>query len=418
MSPLGIGLGAGITERPHRRGGVVSLPKLPLSARWIAEGDSITAGSSGPQWSWQAIVATRGRLFNPQNWNQAVGGQTAAQMATQIAATMAPLPKLVTFLAGTNDLAGSSDTPATIYANILACVKGYLDGGASYVVVSRVLPRNDATWLALSTARRNDLPILNGLIAGLPTDPVLLAAGYAGRVKLATDLTSTFNPATDCVDSLHPNWLGAIKLGNAFADAINACVDQTATLTDLYLDASNLLVGTAKNPALTGTTGALNGTTTPTGVAANAWTLTDNDTMNVVGSKSALNGAEAQRVVVSGNVGTAGRLVNFQIPTVAYSGVAGDMVEASIDFSLAAGYQNLRSFYMACDTASSPNQTTTFLMDGAGAISGTMRTAITTPLAGADTATAIQNVLTFAAGAVAADITFSRPYLRKVPAGQ
>src|SRR5207249_1423376 len=125
--------------------------------------------------------------------------------------------------------------------------------------------------------------------------------------------------------------------------------------TDLYLDSSNLLVTTSKNPALTGTTGFLNGTTTPTGVAANAWTLTDNDTMNVVGSKSTLNGAEAQRVVVSGNVGVAGRLVNFQLPAVTYSGAAGDMVEACIDFSLAAGYQNLRSIYMGCDTGSSPN---------------------------------------------------------------
>jgi hypothetical protein len=419
MSPIGLGIGNGIAERPRRRGvGGGALPLLPLNSRWVAEGDSITAGSSGPQWSWQAIAATRGRLFNPQNWNQAVGGQTAAQMATQIANTMAPAPKLVTFLAGTNDLAGSPDTPATIYGNILACVKGYLDGGAQYVVVSRVLPRNDATWLALSAGRRGDLPILNGLIANLPTDPVLLAAGYAGRVKLATDLTSTLIPATDCVDNLHPNWLGAIKVGNAFADAMNTCINQASVLTDLYLDNSNLLVTTSKNPALTGIAGTKSGTTVPTGDVANTWTLTDNDTMNVVGSKTTLNGAEAQRFVVSGNVGTAGRLVNFQQPAVAYSGAAGDTVEACIDFSLAAGYQNLRSFYMACDTGSSPNSTSAFLMDGAGAISGTMRTAVTTPLAGADTSTAIQNVLTFAVGAVAADITLSRPYLRKVPAGQ
>src|SRR5206468_12254676 len=112
----------------------------------------------------------------------------------------------------------------------------------SYVIVSRVLPRNDATWLGLSAARRADLPILNGLIANLPTDPVLLAAGYAGRVKLATDISDTFIPATDCLDNLHPNYLGAIKLGNAFADAMLTCIDQTSVLTDLYLDASNLLV--------------------------------------------------------------------------------------------------------------------------------------------------------------------------------
>src|SRR5437867_3800053 len=106
---MDLDIGCNLTSLRRRRvGGGGALPLLPLSSRWVAEGDSITAGSSGPQWSWQAIVATRGRLFNPQNWNQAVGGQTAAQMATQIANTMAPAPKLVTFLAGTNDLAGSS----------------------------------------------------------------------------------------------------------------------------------------------------------------------------------------------------------------------------------------------------------------------------------------------------------------------
>ena len=52
------------------------------------------------------------------------------------------------------------------------------------------------------------------------------------------------------------------------------------------------------------------------------------------GHKSTLNGAEAQRVVVSGNVGVAGRLVNSQLPAVTYSGAAGDMVEACMDFSL------------------------------------------------------------------------------------
>jgi hypothetical protein len=57
-------------------------------------------------------------------------------------------------------------------------------------------------------------------------------------------------------------------------------------------------------------------------------------------------------------------------------------------------------------------------MDGAGALSGTLRTPITAPLAGTDASTSFQAYLTFAAGAVAADVTFGRPYVRKVPAGQ
>jgi hypothetical protein len=41
-----------------------------------------------------------------------------------------------------------------------------------------------------------------------------------------------------------------------------------------------------------------------------------------------------------------------------------------------------------------------------------------TPLAAADTSNNLQLILLFAAGTIAADVTWSKPYLRKVPAGQ
>jgi hypothetical protein len=385
-----------------------------LNARFVAEGDSITAGSNGPTWLWQFINKTRGRFFLPYGYNKATGGETAAAMAGQTATVVGLSPMLVSLLAGTNDLTGSADTPAVIYNNLKTCWKAYIDGGAKHVIAIKVLPRSDATWNALSAARKADRIALNDLIGSFATDPDL--AAYKSKIHVV-DLESTIVPATDMGDFLHPNWLGAIKLGDGIAAVANTLMQQTATLNDLYLDASNLLVGVGRNPALTGTTGTKSGTTAPTGEVADSWTLTENGAMTIVASKTTQNGAAAQKIVVSGTSNAAGRLVNFQ-NTAAYSGAAGDQVEACIDFTLAAGHTGLRALSLSCDTALSPSSTAAVVMDGAGALSGTLRTPINTPLAGTDTSTSFQAYLTFAAGAVAADVTFGRPYVRKVPAGQ
>lgn len=385
-----------------------------LNARFVAEGDSITAGSNGPTWLWQFINKTRGRFFLPFGFNKATGGETAAAMALQTASVVALSPMLVSLLAGTNDLTGSADTPAVIYNNLKTCWKAYIDGGAKHVIAIKVLPRSDATWNALSAARKADRVTLNNLIGNFFTDPDLAAYKYKIHV---VDMESVIVPATDMGDQLHPNWLGAIKLGDGIAAVANTLMQQTSTLNDLYLDASNLLVGVSRNPALTGTTGTKSGTTAPTGEVADTWTLTENGAMTIVASKTTLNGAAAQKIVVSGTSNAAGRLVNFQ-NTAAYSGIAGDQVEACIDFTLAAGHAGLRALSLSCDTALSPSSTASVVMDGAGALSGTLRTPITAPLAGTDASTSFQAYLTFAAGAVAADVTFGRPYVRKVPAGQ
>lgn len=390
------------------------LQTFDLNARFVAEGDSITAGSNGPTWLWSFIARTRGRYFLPNGYNQGTGGQTAAQMATQIAAINALSPDVVALKAGTNDLTGTSDTPAQIYANLKTCWKGYIDGGAKHVIAIKVLPRSDTTWNALSAARKADRVTLNALIGAYASDPEL--ENYKNRIHVL-DLESVIVPATDMDDQLHPNWLGAIKLGNAIGDAANLLMQQATTLNDLFLDSSNMLVGVSKNPALNGTTGSKSGTLAPTGEVADVWILEENGGIAVNAVKTTMNGANAQRLQISGTSNAAGRIVNFR-NTATYSGIAGDQVEACIDFSLAAGHAAVRSITLSCDTAITPSATATVLLDGAGALSGTLRTPITAPLAGTDTSTGIQAYLTFGGpGAVAADITWGRPYLRKVPAG-
>jgi lysophospholipase L1-like esterase len=377
---------------------------LGLHSRFVTEGDSITAGSNGPSWQQFFIAKTGGRYFLPYQYQQAVGGQTAQQMATQTGAVTALNPKVVSFLAGTNDLTGlPTNTPALIAADIQTCIDAYVAAGAKVVIV-KVLPRNDATWLGLSAARRNDRLVLNDLIA----------AKASANVSVV-DLESTFNPTTMCVDGLHPNYKGARVLGEGIASAALALID-TGSILPLYSDASNMMVGANRNPEMTGTTGSKS--VGVTGTVPNLWAAESNDTANILVASSivTLNGSNATRFVVSGTSSATGRLVNLRNAT-AYSGVAGEQYEAWIEFSLAAGAQNLRAIYVSNDCGQSPNSTQTVLMPG-DALSGVLRVPVMTPLAGADTSNNLQLILLFAAGTIAADVTWSKPYLRKVPAGQ
>ncbi|MEH2517472.1 lysophospholipase L1-like esterase [Bradyrhizobium sp. AZCC 1610] len=387
---------------------------VPFNSRLVIEGDSITAGSNGPQWAWAALARTRGRYYMPQNYNQATGGQTAAQMATQVSAINALSPKVVNALMGTNDLGGSSDTPATIWANIKTCWKGYLDGTAAYVNAGTVMRRTDTNFTNLGAGREADRVTLNNLIKGYATDPDL--ANYKDKIRVV-DLESVFNPATDALDGLHPNWLGAIKIGNAFGDSLNSLIDTSSVLTDLYNSAStNLILLAGKNALLTGTAGTLSGTPTPIGPAPTNWTLSHNDSFTVTSAQPTMNGAQAFEVVASGTNTTANRVANFS-STCAYTGNIGDQMEFCVDFSLAAGHQGIRAISLTCDTGATPSNVSSVVMDGAGAISGTLRTYGNGPLTTSKTSSTLQCLVTFAAGPISADITWGRPYFRKVPAG-
>lgn len=373
-------------------------PVLPLNSRIAFEGDSITAGSSGPTYVQFALITSGGRYYAPPGYNQATGGQTAAQMATQVANVAALNPKVVVFMAGTNDLGGTEDTPEEIFANIRTCVEAYQAAGANVVSIC-VLPRDDDTWNGLGTSREPDRLALNELIRA-QSDVTII------------DLEDSFDTDTMTVDGLHPNYTGAILIGNAVGAALSNLIveDPITYLTD---ESTNILISANENPGMTGTTGTKSGTATPTGEVASKWTVSENGGMTVVASKTTLNGREAQKITVSGTNSTAGRVVNIT-NTVAYSGQAGEYYECLFDFILSSGSQNLRSIAASCDTATMPNSSTTSILPS-DEISGVIRTPNSVnALAGSDVSTSVQCVLTFAAGAVSAELVVAAPYFGKV----
>ncbi len=192
---------------------------LPSYNRLVAEGDSITAGNLFGNWVGRAIDPSSGHFTLPDHYNQAVGGETALQMTTEVGAVDALVPDVVTLLAGTNDLSSTNSTPLTIYGYLKTEWKAYLDAGASYVVAVEVLPRADAGWLLVPTSRQNDRVVLNDLIAHYATDPDL--APYASKIRVV-DAGQNFNPAIDTADGIHPNASGIDKLGGAIGAALNS----------------------------------------------------------------------------------------------------------------------------------------------------------------------------------------------------
>ena len=192
------------------------MPYTGVNPWLVVEGDSITAQSSIPSWIPYAVqtATTYGNYYEePNGFNQAVIGELASQMVGEVNSVNAEHGDVVVLLAGTNDLAFSSQTPKQIYNNLRTMWMSYLDHGADDVVAVDVLPGNDQYW---NSRDENNQLALNKLINNFASDPIL--AGYASRIRVVGNIG--FNPNVDTVDHLHPNALGASLIGNAIGNVL------------------------------------------------------------------------------------------------------------------------------------------------------------------------------------------------------
>lgn len=370
---------------------------LPLNARIVYEGDSITAGSNGPSWIWAAIPTGAHKAYHPVGYNQAVGGQTAAQMAAQIGDVMALNPHVVVLFAGTNDLAGTPATPQEIFGHLQTCRNGYIAGGALKVVVVKVLPRNGDS--ALNTEREANRVTLNTLIDGLArVDTVIV------------DVNSQFDPSIHANDGLHPNGHGSQIIGQAIGPVIGALFEE-GKITSKFNDPDALLVTLNENPQFLGSAGA-----SPTG-----WTFEQNTEAEgggvgctVTQSKEDNGDGTFKHVfhVVGTNV-TAGRIVNFR-NMVPLNAQIGEAYDYALDFELMPGHKGLAMFSVSSTGMSSPSASNNSNIGGGLGISGTMRAAQTAVQTSVQASYNIQNL---ARVAVSDDIDFtikiSQPYVRQ-----
>jgi len=403
---------------------------LPLNARIVHEGDSLTDYeiALGQNWQFFFHPLLGGRAYRPVGSNLAVGGQKISSLlgdgtwiadTGQIAAVVAKAPDLVTLMAGTNDISAGFTDPDAMFPFVKTACSGYFAGGAKYVIVGKVPPRNpvtDTTWTAAKEAVRVKF---NALIATLPKwdKRVLVAETDTDNAGGSWDLTAA-NTSYQA-DGIHGSWLGMRIIAHAFYQQAVKLFDGVNPVTSGYLASDNLLT----NAALYGTAGSVignagSGVPVPTGVVADSWTFANNMVgVNVACSKSTLNGAVAQQLVLSGTVGSAAQQAQFQINQ-AYSGLTGEGYELAVDFELAAGHTNIRNIYIACDTSTTAANSSTTPFPSDQILRGTLRTRLTTPLAAGDVSNAVRMFITAnsAGAATAADIKFSRPYLRKITA--
>lgn len=369
-------------------------PIFPINSRFVIAGDSIPTQALVRQ---QIMVRTMGRYYWPLGFGKSVAGWTAAQTAADVANVTALSPDVVWLHVGTNDLAGTADTPATIFSNIETCVDAYLSGGAKRVIVDCVMPREAPN--ALTAEREADRLTLNNLIRGLGSPMVAVV-----------DMETDFVPSTDAYDGLHPNGRGGVKLGSKVARWLNLWT--SGSVLPLYTDDSNLIKAAGRHE-FSGTGGSKG--TGFSGDVATGWGGSSNGSdLTVVCSKTTLNGAPAQRFVISGTSGANSRniILSSGIP---YSGTVGQSYEAWAEFQIEAGSQNCYGVFGISDTAQlqAPNNTQDPIIPS-DAYYGVARHAITSQLAGSDTSNNVSFTIQFAAGVVSATITWARPMLRLV----
>ncbi|NNM71280.1 SGNH/GDSL hydrolase family protein [Enterovirga aerilata] len=328
ISPLGgtdrvfSGPGAFATAWRERTG-IGSPGAVPLGARLVTLGDSITAhafqqnnpqdrGYSASGFVFWFLQGLGHRLRVPHNGNLAVSGNTLQQIRDSLGAGGATVralaPDVVSFLGGTNNL---NDTFAD--GQLTALLDQSLDlllgATAAQILLWTIPPRPAA--VPLSTEGERQRLALNAHLAAR-------AAARTDRITLV-DLDDVGLGAGDFSDNVHPNASGARKIGLAGAARFVGKVAAGSIAAVPPLAAYTL------NPTLSGgsTVAPSWSTTLAAGSATVAFTKDEND---------------RQRILISGSyAGTAGRISLDQYTTVAAVGSGppdGAEIDALLDYEI------------------------------------------------------------------------------------
>lgn len=226
------------------------------AARTDATSGIDTYRSAQAPWSWAAVL-TRHRMRLVKN--AGVHGQGTADILARFDTDVAAHnPGWVVIMAGTNDVAGGVSA-AAVRDNLTAMLDAVASIGA-YAVVATIPPRN-----TLTAAQRLVQVQVNQWLRD--------QAATRKRMALVDFWTPLLDPATFGVnasvapDGIHPNGVGAARLGRALAAVFNQLAPERPLLGH---STENPLLLTA-NPYLTGTGGTLG--TGVTGSVAAGWTV-------------------------------------------------------------------------------------------------------------------------------------------------
>lgn len=403
---------------PSEIGGAIKYSKLPfgfldVDAVIAIEGDSIQAlGAAGAQADWAVSSFSRGCGRRPIGFNDATGGETAEQMTSQIADVLANSPELVYFGAGTNDIKNGR-TADQITRDISVCVYGYLNGGAKYVYLFKVLPRvygaNEFTEAQLEIMRS-----VNNYIDTLASSDNRIAC--EGSVDwFAADYTD---------DGTHPNWRGAYERARRNKDSLNAFWNDRTVIFAPY-SSDNILKSLSLNPEMEGSTGssnAVNGTITGD-IPSNWLVAQEADVDTVVSLEPDFFGIGLHGVRFT-STGTglisSDKFIKIRTsPNPAINGLIGDLYEAYCCYHVDKGHFGISRISIEFATLKTVNSDDTAAITGGDEMSGVMRSYSTEALTSNTTSAEFSLRIyargpTGSGGDVSFSVVFGVPHLIKI----
>jgi len=215
-------------------------------SRWVALGDSITAGISNGRYMDMTQLVSMGRMRLVKN--AGVGGDTAAMMLARFDADVAPYsPNLITILAGTNDT-GVTAALASYQTSIQAIVGKCYAIGATPVIMT--IPPNSSGTPA---NRRQQIVIFNAwLRIYAQARGIALVDLFAALVDPATgNYVAAYN-----LDGTHPTPAAMTIIGTALNSTLAPWLPPQGTLVgndtvDLNQCIKNpLFLGQTANPGV------------------------------------------------------------------------------------------------------------------------------------------------------------------------
>lgn len=300
LNSLVVGLGSSITEA---WGGYIGPDRAFIGNGW-------------PTW---ALALSGNRLFSPFNGNQAISGDTPADMLARVPTVVALQPAIVLMNSGDPTLSEASNETAiaAIYAALFA-------GGVKYIIDTTIGPRFSTFALTApqETVRQN-INTWKKTQAGAKLKIIDIENVIAWSATVGT------------FDGLHYGTDGAYAVGSAAATVL-----ATLTSGDVIGSMTNVF---SANPTMSGTGGSKTGGAT--GTVADSMTLANGNSggATVAGSKGTMsNGTACQIITISGSKTGNSKTITLDASVAASGIAAGDELEFAFECE-ATGLTNVKA---------------------------------------------------------------------------
>jgi len=322
---------------------------LPLNSKLVLLGDSIThmgmynaveeGQSSKPGLSFTnqgygnlANILSGSRYLVPLYGNQGKNADTVAGVLSRTDAVIALQPAIVILLIGINSI--FHNVPEESIKNDYESICKRLVEAGAIVIAPTILPCFPGQYGALTSSQEELRQKINSFILSL------------SAIK-SVDAELYMNDSKYFIDGLHPNAIGACRLGSKVAPILSSLI-----LPGKIHDAKNKLNNYVTNPLLKGTKGKLE---KATGVVADNWTLVADNSgaATVTACKSPNDGK--QLIQVAGSY--SGKDKNLLLRSKKIAALNKDeVIEGILDIEILTAYTNISTIDLVIEGFNANNE--------------------------------------------------------------